>query len=246
MKLNAPDVDIKGMQEAISEDVSLTINCCPISTRPCTRCHARSPRSTVPVMLVGQQKIRAWASLIVLATVDDKSRELVTTGAVRARMCEHLARALKLPKPERSFLVGLLSVLDALLDQSMAEVVQSLPLERDVWRLSFLTREAWECADVRPGIRETELGRCAGCRPFERRNDPRSLPEVAGVVPDHPEQLRQGRNRKSLLQVALQHSQPLLSFHPYALPASLSGLDARRFLQLTCSLPKGAPDVERV
>jgi EAL and modified HD-GYP domain-containing signal transduction protein len=54
------------------------------------------------------------------------------TGAIRARMCEHLANALGLPKPERSFLVGLLSVLDALLDQPIAEVVQSLPLETDI------------------------------------------------------------------------------------------------------------------
>jgi len=132
VKLNAPEVDIKGMQEAISEDVSLTykllsyINSAMYSlSRQITSIHHA-------VMLVGHQKIRTWASLIVLASVDDKSRDLVTTGAVRARMCEHLARALELPKPERSFLVGLLSVLDALLDQPMAEVVQSLPLERDI------------------------------------------------------------------------------------------------------------------
>jgi c-di-GMP phosphodiesterase len=56
----------------------------------------------------------------------------VMTGAIRARMCEHLANALGLPKHERSFLVGLLSVLDALLDQPIAEVVQSLPLETDI------------------------------------------------------------------------------------------------------------------
>ena len=64
--------------------------------------------------------------------MDNKSWDLVMTGAIRARMCEHLSNALGLPKPERSFLVGLLSVLDALLDQPIAEVVQSLPLEQDI------------------------------------------------------------------------------------------------------------------
>jgi EAL and modified HD-GYP domain-containing signal transduction protein len=132
VKLNTPDVDVKGLQDAISGDASLTykllsyINSAMYSlTRKITSIgHA--------VMLVGLHKIKAWASLIVLASVDDKSRDLVMTGAIRARMCEHLANALGLPKPERSFLVGLLSVLDALLDQPIAEVVQSLPLETDI------------------------------------------------------------------------------------------------------------------
>jgi EAL and modified HD-GYP domain-containing signal transduction protein len=132
VKLNTPDVDVKGLQETISEDASLTykllsyINSATYSlTRKITSVgHA--------VVLVGLQKIKAWASLIVLASVDDKSRDLVMTGAVRARMCEHLARVLGLPKPERSFLVGLLSVLDALLDQPMADLVKSLPVESDI------------------------------------------------------------------------------------------------------------------
>jgi EAL and modified HD-GYP domain-containing signal transduction protein len=132
VKLNTPDVDVKGLQDAISEDPSLTykllsyINSAMYSlTRKITSIgHA--------VMLVGLHKIKAWASLIVLASVDDKSRDLVMTGAIRARMCEHLANAVGLPKPERSFLVGLLSVLDALLDQPIADVVHSLPLEQDV------------------------------------------------------------------------------------------------------------------
>ncbi len=132
VKLNAPDVDIKGMQEAISQDVSLTYKLLSYINSAMYSLSRQITSISHAVMLVGQQKIRAWASLIVLATVDDKSRDLVTTGAVRARMCEHLARALELPKPERSFLVGLLSVLDALLDQPMEEVVQSLPLERDI------------------------------------------------------------------------------------------------------------------
>jgi EAL and modified HD-GYP domain-containing signal transduction protein len=132
VKLNKPDADVNALQEAISEDASLTykllsyINSAMYSlTRKITSIgHA--------VMLVGLHKIKAWASLIALASVDNKSPDLVMTGAIRARMCEHLANALGLPKPERSFLVGLLSVLDAMLNRPIAEVVQSLPLEQDI------------------------------------------------------------------------------------------------------------------
>ena len=78
------------MLEAISQDVSLTYKLLSYINSAMYSLSRQITSISHAVMLVGQQKIRAWASLIVLATVDDKSRDLVTTGAVRARMCEHL------------------------------------------------------------------------------------------------------------------------------------------------------------
>jgi EAL and modified HD-GYP domain-containing signal transduction protein len=83
-------------------------------------------------MLVGQQTIRTWASLILLSSVEANTRNLVITGAVRGRMCQDLATTLGLPNPDQMFLVGLLSVLDGLLDQPMEEVLQQLPLGPEI------------------------------------------------------------------------------------------------------------------
>ena len=43
-------------------------------------------------------------------------------------MCEKLAEALKIDRPDRFFLVGLFSVLDAIFDRPLEEIVKALPL----------------------------------------------------------------------------------------------------------------------
>jgi EAL and modified HD-GYP domain-containing signal transduction protein len=67
-----------------------------------------------------------------LADSQDKPRELVVTGLVRARMCELLANAYGQRDLEGAFTTGLFSVVDALTDSSMVELLQSLPLSREI------------------------------------------------------------------------------------------------------------------
>jgi EAL and modified HD-GYP domain-containing signal transduction protein len=47
-------------------------------------------------------------------------------------MCEQIAAVAKLPPDPDPFLVGLLSVLDALLDQPMPEILEELPLNQEL------------------------------------------------------------------------------------------------------------------
>src|SRR5213593_18360 len=131
-KLNNPDVEVSELELAISQDVSLTykllrfINSAIFS-------HQRTVTSIRhAITLLGQEHIRQWASLILFSAFEGKSRETVVTGAVRARMCEHLGKALGLPNPERLFLVGLFSVLESILGQPMQQIVASLPLSSEI------------------------------------------------------------------------------------------------------------------
>src|SRR5262249_44955297 len=118
--------------KAISQDVSLAykllryINSAMFSLR--------RPVNSIghAITMLGQDRIRTWASLILLSSVDDKSTHIVLAGAVRARMCEQLARFMGESEPDKAFLVGLLSVLDALLGQSMEQILPTLPLQQDI------------------------------------------------------------------------------------------------------------------
>jgi EAL and modified HD-GYP domain-containing signal transduction protein len=47
-------------------------------------------------------------------------------------MCEDLATTLGLPNPDQMFLVGVLSVLEGILNQPMDEILQQLPLDPDI------------------------------------------------------------------------------------------------------------------
>ena len=67
--------------------------------------------------------------MMMLASMDDsKPRELTNTAMVRAKMCELLAENSGFERTDQYYTVGLLSVMDAMLDMPMSEVTKLLPL----------------------------------------------------------------------------------------------------------------------
>ena len=82
--------------------------------------------------LLGKEKTRKFVSLVALGELgSEKPHELLVSAAVRARFCELIGPGLAERKPEL-FLVGALSLVDAMLDQPMSSVLAELPLSDDV------------------------------------------------------------------------------------------------------------------
>jgi c-di-GMP phosphodiesterase len=126
-RLQDPTVGLEELESVIAYDAALSyrllryINSAYFSL-------AREVRSVQDAMiLLGVEKIRSWASLMLLADVADGPRELLVTAMVRARMCERLAVAAG-AVPQVAFTAGLFSVLDALVDRPMADALASLPI----------------------------------------------------------------------------------------------------------------------
>ena len=92
------------------------------------------PIASLPqaVRLLGLTAITAWTSLMLLAGNQHKPSELLTIALVRAKMCEQLGHVLAPAATASCFLVGLCSVLDALLDCPLADVLQGLPLTAEL------------------------------------------------------------------------------------------------------------------
>lgn len=84
------------------------------------------------LMFLGTARIRTLASLAVMTAIPGKTPELYELAMVRARYCEAIAKEASFDSPEKHFTVGLLSVLDALTDLPMDEVIQELPLCNEV------------------------------------------------------------------------------------------------------------------
>ena len=83
------------------------------------------------ITMIGTKQLLAWMTLLMISTVD-KPHELTTIALQRARMCEGFAKAKGRPHPETYFLVGLLSIMDALMDTPMEQLVSGMPLSSDV------------------------------------------------------------------------------------------------------------------
>jgi c-di-GMP-related signal transduction protein len=80
--------------------------------------------------MLGEREARRWIRLVAtLAAGQDKSSELVLSALVRARFCELLSP--KIPHGESDlFLMGLLSMMDAILETPMVNVLEKIPLDQ--------------------------------------------------------------------------------------------------------------------
>jgi EAL and modified HD-GYP domain-containing signal transduction protein len=84
------------------------------------------------ISLIGITYLRGWMSLLLMASLDNKPHELTHVALMRARMAELLSKQIGEGQPGQNFLVGLFSVLDALMDMPMDRVLEYLPLDNNV------------------------------------------------------------------------------------------------------------------
>lgn len=131
-RLQTPKIEFKEMEEIIGLDVSLSYKLLKLIN---SSFYAR-PRQINSIRqaltLLGIRQIKDWVSLLVLSSIEDKPRELMVTAMVRGKMTEFISEQMRMPSSEIGFTVGLFSVLDALLDMPMDQVLSSLPLTADV------------------------------------------------------------------------------------------------------------------
>ena len=80
------------------------------------------------LVLVGTTTVRQWILLVLLGEVGQLRPAVIGAGLVRAKLCEILARDAGLAAADSAFMMGLLSICDALLSTPLDELVASLPL----------------------------------------------------------------------------------------------------------------------
>ena len=117
------------LEELVKQDtvLSLRVLQCINSAAFAIRREVRSIREAL--VLLGMGPIRKWASVWCLAKLSvGRTSELATMAMLRARACELLAEDLDDVDAHEMFLVGLCSLLDAMLDRPMHEALGELPL----------------------------------------------------------------------------------------------------------------------
>jgi len=127
-QLQDPDISPQQLEDLIAQDVAFSYRI----LRYVNSASFAMPRTIESiqqaVVLLGLQSIKSWTTLLAMSQVDNKPAELVITALVRAKMAEELARAQKAERPDSFFTVGLFSALDALMDNTMEEILTQLPL----------------------------------------------------------------------------------------------------------------------
>jgi c-di-GMP-related signal transduction protein len=81
--------------------------------------------------ILGEREVRRWVRMVAtLAAGQNKSPEIVLSALVRARFCELLSPKIKHGESDL-FLLGLLSLMDTILEIPMSEVLEKLPLDQE-------------------------------------------------------------------------------------------------------------------
>jgi EAL and modified HD-GYP domain-containing signal transduction protein len=132
-ELQDPDVDMPRLATIISRDVGLSYNLLRFVNSAFFSVPRRIASIREALVLLGLQHVRRWATLMALFQSSDKPHELVVTGLIRARLCELIAIAGGNRRDsEEYFTIGLFSVVDALLDISLVEVLRQLPFSQEI------------------------------------------------------------------------------------------------------------------
>lgn len=130
----APELHFDFIENLLKQEPSLLYRLLRYLNSPILglRSEVRSVRHAI--MLLGENEFRRWASIFaVISMSTGKSPELIRTALTRAFFCEEFSAAAGLrEKGPGLFLMGLLSVTDALLDRPMREVLKKLPIIQEV------------------------------------------------------------------------------------------------------------------
>ncbi len=132
--VNEPEVSVDELERVIGADVALTHRFLRYLASAAFGWRARISNVRQGLVLLGSGPTRRWVSLIALTEMgSDKPHELLVSAAVRARTCELLAREVGMgARASDLFLLGALSLIDAMLNQPMDEVLFHLPLAEDL------------------------------------------------------------------------------------------------------------------
>jgi EAL and modified HD-GYP domain-containing signal transduction protein len=131
-KIQNPDTTPDELEVVIAQDPVLSLKLVRFLNSAHVGLRRRIDSLREVVVYLGSDAVRNIACVMLLARVHNKPRELMITAMLRARMCEELSRDGGGGNQHRAFTVGLFSMLDALVDQDLRDVVGPLPLHQDI------------------------------------------------------------------------------------------------------------------
>ena len=164
-ELQRPDLDVADLEETIGSDPVLSYRLLRMVNSAASSLRRGVTSVREAIVMTGLEGVRHLASVLVLTTASSSPSYLVDELVVRARMCQTMAEALRLPVADVStaFTVGLFSGLDILLGVPMAQVLADLPLSGRV-RAALLERSGPLGALVSSAVsyQRAELGEMGG------------------------------------------------------------------------------------
>lgn len=129
-EINRRDISIKKLSQIITEDVSLSYKLLRYVNSAYFYLIKQVESITHAITYLGEDEIRRFVTLVVISEIaSQKPPELIKLATVRARFCEQLGLHSEwMTNPDELFLLGLFSLLHAMLDSPMENILKRIPI----------------------------------------------------------------------------------------------------------------------
>jgi EAL and modified HD-GYP domain-containing signal transduction protein len=157
-KLRDPDVSFSEIESILRRDAGLSVTLLRFlnSAGFGLRVQVNSIRQAVA--LIGLTEFSKWVTLVGLGEASSKPPEVLLTALIRAKTCELVANGKndKAPSGSTAFMVGLFSLLDAMLDQPLDVILKDLPVS-DSLKNALLEQTGYE-GEILAAVLDYERG----------------------------------------------------------------------------------------
>ncbi|MBT4836600.1 MAG: HDOD domain-containing protein [Methylococcales bacterium] len=139
-KLQKPHVTVSELEKVISQDVTISYKLLRYVNSAAYAIPRKVESVRHAIVYLGNEIVKNCATMVLLSSVDDKPSELIQITMIRSKMCGSLAKSFNKEQTESFATVGLFSILDALIDKPMPELLAELPLTNEL-KLALEKRE---------------------------------------------------------------------------------------------------------
>jgi len=132
--VNGAELRFEKVEEILKQEPSLVYKLLRYINSPLFALRTEVHGISQAISLLGETEFRRWVSIVALVCMaGDKPPELIRTALTRAYFCEEISHPLRMTAHASDlFLMGLLSMTDAILDMPMDQVLSHLPLSAEV------------------------------------------------------------------------------------------------------------------
>tara|TARA_R110001583_G_scaffold2233_21_gene16504 strand:- start:4030 stop:5250 length:1221 start_codon:yes stop_codon:yes gene_type:complete len=145
-----PELDLAGITHVFEHDVSLSYKLLRYANSAMFRRHNEVSTIKQALVILGSSELKRFLGLMFAITANpDKPTELIKLAMTRAKFCELVAKDMKSNFDDSTaFLIGLLSMIDAILDEELEVVLAKLPLSAEI-KEPLLTRKGIMAAVIK-------------------------------------------------------------------------------------------------
>jgi EAL and modified HD-GYP domain-containing signal transduction protein len=157
-KLRQPDVGFGEIENILRRDAGLSVTLLRFLNSAGFGLRVQVSNIRQAVALLGLTEFTKWVTLVGLGEASYKPPEVLITALIRAKTCELVANGKNESAPSggTAFMVGLFSLLDAMLDQPLDVILKDLPVS-DSLKNALLEQTGYE-GEILAAVLDYERG----------------------------------------------------------------------------------------